>query len=349
MVDAVIIRQGELVGRHLMAYETTEALGSVDYLLVDVKRSHAVGLSYTPPGLLARKQSLSWTQLVKIGRDSIVVQTNTAPEAQENSPLAAAQNMTGLEVWTDGGDHIGRVMDLCVNVETGEVQQYLFALNQTPPEPGSREGSHTLNDEAAGEIDEATGKIDEATVTVYAIAPQAIISAGRKRMMIAEEDAQRARPYDQPLPLTPITSTAEKRINWKPEQRPEMPNDLGELLQKGQSFAGKVTEQVKQKAQKFTDERLAQQHFVDADTLPDISEQLQEKTAQVKQQMQQQLQKAREKAQEQIDSGLGQNVSDQLENTALGRSLGKTLGRFRKPQAPEEPIDVEAFEVWEDD
>ncbi|MEL6780665.1 MAG: hypothetical protein AAFO06_25870, partial [Cyanobacteria bacterium J06597_16] len=138
-------------------------------------------------------------------------------------------------------------------------------------------------------------------------------------------------------------------INWKPEQRPEMPNDFGELLLKGQSFAGKVTEQVKQKAQKFTDERLAQQHFVDADTLPDISEQLQEKTAQVKQQMQQQLQKAREKAQEQIDSGLGQNVSDQLENTALGRSLGKTLGRFRKPQAPEEPIDVEAFEVWEDD
>lgn len=326
-MESAIIRQGELVGRQIMAYETTEEVGTVEHLLVEVKPARVIGLVCKTAGLLPRRQSVSWSQLVKIGRDRILIHTAAAPDlvSANEAQLAAAQNMSGLEVWTDGGDRIGEVVDFCLDQATGSVQQYLFALNDRAVEAGT---------EASVE-----------PVQVYAIAPQAIISAGRKRMMIAEEDAQRAQPYGQPLPRSAIKN-ASKAADWRPEQLPEIPTDLSELTRKGQSFASQVTERVRQRARQFTDEQIAHQDYIDADSLPDITEQLQAKTKQVKQQMQAQFEKAKAKAQDQLDSS---PLEHRLGKTPLGRSLNETLNRFRRPQPPAEPIDVEAFEVWEDD
>ena len=200
-MDTAIIRQGELVGQGVMAYETTEEMGTVEHLLVDVRRSHVVGLVCKAAGLMGRKQSLSWSQVVKIGRDSIVIHIDMPSDtpstvAANESQLAAAQNMTGLEVWTDGGDHIGRVVDLRLDQATGEVQQYLFALNQVE-EPIAEEP--IAEESAALAESSGSGSAEEETMSVYAIDPQAIISAGRKRMMIAEEDARRSQPYAHPL------------------------------------------------------------------------------------------------------------------------------------------------------
>ncbi len=360
-VDATIIRQGELIGRRMMAYETTEEMGVVDHLLVDVKQSHTVGLSYKAPGLLARKQSLSWSQLVKIGRDSLVVKTQEIESDSATATLAAAQNMTGLEVWTDGGDHIGKIVDLCLNADTGKVEQYLFALHYSPSDnlSSSEEGPDTSVSDDATNVDKPDDASDtptpEAPTTVYVIEPSAIISAGRKRMMIAEEDAQRAQAYAQLLIVNPVQSVSQPRTDWKPERLPEIPTDFGELLQQGQSLAGKVTQQVRQRAKQFTDEQLSHQDWVEADSLPDITEQLQEKTEQVKHQMQEQLRKAQEKAREQaqhqLDSPLGKKVSERIENNPLGRSLGKAFDKFKRPTDQDrlDSIDVDAFEVWEDD
>lgn len=344
-VDAAIIRQSELVGRAIMAYETAEDVGTVEHFLVDVKRAQVVGLGCKTLGLVGRRQSLSWSQLVKIGRDSLIVHTKAAPElvATSESQLAAAQNMTGLEVWTDGGDHIGRVVDLCVDRATGDVQQYLFALAQ----PGA---AAIILTEAESDTSDVGGSelVAEAGVNVYAIAPQSIISAGRKRLMIAEEDAQRSHPYGPPLILK---TAASNTPSWRPEQLPEIPTDFGELIQKGQSFAGKVSEQVRQRAKQFTDEKLANQDFVEADSLPDITEQLQAKTAHVKQQMQAQFKKAKEKARETAQDQMDGGLADRLSSTPLGRSLGKRLDKFKRPPAEpqSDPIDVASFEVWEDD
>lgn len=356
-VDTVMIRQGELVGRGIMAYETTEEVGIVEHLLVDMKSSQVVALSYKTPGLLARRQALSWAQLVNIGRDRIIVHTQAADEATAVSSLAAAQKMTGLEVWTDGGDHIGHVVDLCLNIETGDVQKYLFARHPNQPDNHQPDNSPLNDSQSNYHADETAAPTAPiaAPVTVFEIAPQAIISTGRKRMMIAEEEAQQAQPYHQPLEIHTAPSQSDRHIEWSADQLPDMPKDLKELLHQGQSLAGKVTQQVKQRAKQFTDEQLAHQDFVDADSLPDITEQLQAKTEQVKQQMQQQLKKAtdkvRENAQDQLDSPLGKQVSDRIEKTPFGRSLGQTLNRFKRPQPPKtlDPIDVEAFEVWEDD
>lgn len=334
-MNATIIRQGELVGRGVMAYETAEAVGIVEYLLVDVKRAQVVGLMCKAAGLLGRKQSLSWSQLVNIGRDCLVIHSEISSEfAAVEDQLAAAQNMVGLEVWTDGGDLIGQVVDLSLDLETGIVQQYLFTLHA--PSGSDAPVAAELDDDFDAEEPAV------APVIAYAIAPGAIISAGRKRMMVAEEDAQKSQPYEQPLNLTAKPTAGGTSADWRPEPL-EMPADFGDLLQKGQSFAGKMTERVKQQAKRFTDERFADQGRGDSDALPEITEQLQAKTDQVKQQMQQRFTKAK--------GQLDHQLEDRLGNTPLGRSLSEQLNRFTHPHVSErpDPIDVEAFEVWEED
>jgi uncharacterized protein YrrD/Sec-independent protein translocase protein TatA len=374
------IRQSELAGRAVMAYETAEDIGALEHLLVDVKRARVVGMVCKGLGLMGRKQMLSWPQLANIGRDSLVVHTAAPANIPTSTPtdaaplridageaeLAAAQNVTGLEVWTDGGDHIGRVVDLCVDRATGEVQQYLFALNSalgsalnsvSQPNDATRSLPNINASDAAesksepeSESPDADGSAlePEAAVSVYAIAPQAIISAGRKRMMIAEEDAQRSQPYGPAMILNaPTVSMPLGRA----KHLPEIPADFGELLHKGQSFAGKVSEQVRQRARQFTDEQLAHSDSSEGDALPDITEQLQSKTAQVKEQMQAQLRKASRKARETAQDQMDSDLAHRLGSTPLGRSLGQTLNRFKRPAADEqaEPIDVASFEVWEDD
>ena len=355
-MDSAIIRQGELVGRGIMAYETTEEVGAVEHLLVDVQQAKVVGMSCKAPGLMGRKLSVDWEQLVKIGGDRIIIQTEV-PDAVTDH-LSAAQDITDLEVWTDGGDHIGRVVDVCFDQSTGEVQHYLYALRvheavavgEPTAELFGEEGNE--DEEIESLIEAAVNASDDNAekVKVYKILPGAIISAGRKRMMVAEEEAKQAQAYEQLLDLAANKAETGLKADWRPEGLPEMPTDFGELLQKGQSLAGQVTERVKAQAKRLTDEQLKEREFGEAGTLPDITEQLQERTGQVKEQMQQRLEKARrvaqEKAKEQIEK---RGLEEKLGGTAFGRRVGKQLGRFAKKSEPEETIDVESFEVWEDD
>ncbi|MEL6350220.1 MAG: hypothetical protein AAFR58_00490 [Cyanobacteria bacterium J06627_28] len=356
-MESAIIRQGELVGQGLMAYETTEEMGSVAHLLVDVKQAQVTGLAYKTTGLVGRKQDLGWAQVVKIGGDRIIIQSE-APDAVE-SQLAAAQDITNLEIWTDGGDHIGRVVDVCFDQRSGAIAHYLFILKVqeaiTENEPtAALFGEEPAEDSAADESETEAPQ----TLTGYMIAPSAIISAGRKRMMIAEEDAKRAQPYGKPLTIAKDKSARLPVANWRPEQLPEMPAELGGLLEKGQALAGQVSDRVRQQAKRFTDEQFVDRD-VDAEGQPDISEQLQEKTAQVKDQMQQQLQRARERAQEQLEraqeqidkSGLEERLEETLEKMPFGKSLGKRFNKLTRGQSDRDvdPIDVASFEVWEED
>ena len=76
---------------------------------------------------------------------------------------------------------------------------------------------------------------------------------------------------------------------------------------------------------------------------------MQAKTEQAKQQLQQQLGKAAERAEktkEQMDGRLGQSPWGR----SLSHSLNQAIDKLKRPtDAETDPIDVEAFEVWEDD
>ncbi|MBE9075985.1 PRC-barrel domain-containing protein [Romeria aff. gracilis LEGE 07310] len=271
MNDAdTIIRQSQLLGRLVMDYDTTEEVGQVEQLLVEVKSSQVKGLTCKSGFWGRSQQRFSWEQLKNIGHDGILV------EGERDTPdLDAAQPMIGLEVWTDAGDRVGHLIDFCLDIRTGTVTRYLFAA----------------------ERDTIEG--------VYGLSAAALISAGRKRIMVGAEAIEQAELYADGLD----PATAQSEFD---------PTDWRSFAKGAQSLAEQLQAQT---------EKLSQQN------LPELADQLREKTQQVKDQMQQRVSEAK----------------DRLQSSSFQRPEPFSPKASKAKGNAKETIDIEAFEVWEDD
>lgn len=276
-----IIRQSQLLGRLVMDYDTTEEVGQVDQLWVDVKSSQVRGLT-CKSGFWGRdQQRFGWKQLKNIGHDGILVEGERGKRSHavgDRIPdLDAAQPMIGLEVWTDAGDRVGHLVDFCLDIRTGTVTRYLFAAER------------------------------DATEGVYGLPAAALVSAGRKRIMVGAEAVEQAELYADGL--NPSTADPSSEFD---------PTDWRSFAKGAQSLAEQLQTQA---------ERVSQQNF------PELADQLREKTQQVKDQMQQRVSEAKDRLQ-----------SSQFQRPEpFSPQASKAKGKAK------ETIDIEAFEVWEDD
>ena len=266
MADEVILRQSDLQSRLILDYETTNELGWLDDLLVDVKQAQVVGILAKES--MWQRQAYGWNHIASIGADSIVLHRQGG-----ELPNTAAQSMVGLEVWTDTGNCVGQIVDYRFE-RSGSLVQYLFAQ---PNQAG-----------------------------LYGLAPDAIISAGRKRLMVSDQAVEQAEYFaDEVLPIDPQ--------DWQVT---------------AQTKAQTIATQVQQRAQNWSD--YAQERWLNED----LNEQLQEQAQGLRSRLNQQVSKAQKRL--------------RPLNKALGDTLENTLDRFdNSKEAP--PIDLDSFEVWEDD
>ncbi|MFG6099196.1 hypothetical protein SPB21_28370 [Leptothoe sp. ISB3NOV94-8A] len=278
MADGACLRQGSLLGRLILDYDTTDELGIVDSLLVDLNQGKVVALVCQGPVWQRQRPTYSWEQIVNIGADSIVIHGRGADMAQ-----SAAQAMVGLEVWTDMGNCIGQIVDHRFE-RSGEVLQYLFA------QPGQS--------------------------GLYGLAPEAIISAGRKRIMVSAQAAEQAEYLaDETVPM------AEQ--GWQTT---------------AQTTAQSLADQVQQRAQGWSD--YAQERWLSDDVneqLRSTGQQLQDRTQGLRSQFNQQVSKAKKRI-----APLNRALENTVENALDKLSDSNT-------QADRPAIDLDTFEVWEDD
>ncbi|NEQ51589.1 MAG: hypothetical protein F6K11_15845 [Leptolyngbya sp. SIO3F4] len=274
MADTVL-RHSLLIGYLMLDYDSTDELGLVDSLLVDVSQGQVVGIVCQSPVWQRQRPAYSWGQITNIGADSILLRTQST-----EIPISAAQAMVGLEVWTDTGNCVGQIVDYRFE-RLGKVVQYLFAgLDQ----PG-----------------------------LYGLAPDAIISAGRKRIMISAQALEQADYFaDEVLPIN--------QKDWQ---------------SMAQTKAQTLANQVQQQAQVWSD--YAQERWLSED----LDEQLQSTTRQLQDRTQG------------LRSQLNQKVSNAKKrlrplNKALGNTLENTLDKFDN-ETDSPAIDLDSFEVWEDD
>ncbi|MEA5464546.1 hypothetical protein [Leptothoe sp. PORK10 BA2] len=271
MADESVLQQGSLLGRLMLDYDTTNELGLVDSLLVNLAQGQVVGLVGKGPLWQRQRPIYSWSQVANIGQDSIVLRGQGTA-----TPSTAAQPMVGLEVWTDTGNCVGQIVDYRFERQ-GTVVKYLFTQ---PHQPG-----------------------------LYGLAPDAIISAGRKRIMVSAPSVEQAEYFtDEAIPLDPQ--------DW-------------------QTTAQALAEQVQQRTQGLSN--YAQEKWLTEDLnqqIQDKTRQIQDKTQGLRTQLNQQVSKAKKRL-----SPL---------NKALENTLGNTLDQF-SPPTNTPAIDVDSFEVWEDD
>ncbi len=275
MADESVLRRGALFGRLVLDYNTTNELGLVGDLLVDLAQGRVVGLLCQGALWQRQRPIYSWEHVTNIGKDSVVIHD---PGAE--MPNAAAQPMVGLEVWTDAGNCVGQIVDYRFERQ-GFVIQYLFAQSDQPG--------------------------------LYGLAPDAIISAGRKRIMVSALSVEQAEYFaDEAIPLD--------QQDWQTT---------------AQTTAQSLADQVQQRAQGLSD--YAQERWLTEDLnqqLQSTTQQLQDRTQGLRSQLNQQVSKAKERL-----SPL---------NKALENTLENTFDKFSDQTDPP-AIDVDSFEVWEDD
>ncbi|HEY9887154.1 MAG TPA: hypothetical protein V6D02_02070 [Candidatus Obscuribacterales bacterium] len=151
--DDMTMRQSQLLNRLVIDIETTEELGRLAQFLVDVDNHQLEGF-ICKRGLLGLETiPVMWVQVESVGRDSILVRQGGASLSER---LDRALVLDRQVVLADSGDNVGQLADFCVDVTTGAVTQYLFTA---PGWQGLTDG-------------------------LYTFPPGAVVSAGKKRIMV---------------------------------------------------------------------------------------------------------------------------------------------------------------------
>lgn len=149
------IRQSQLHNRLVIDLETTEELGKLSQFLVDITQHQLEGF-ICRQGLLGLNQiPIMWVQVESIGNDSILVRRSGNVVSERFDGALVLENQA---VWSDSGNKVGNLADYCLDLKTGAVTQYAFAM---PGWQGLTEGLYTFQ-------------------------PEDVISIGQKRIMVRQ-------------------------------------------------------------------------------------------------------------------------------------------------------------------
>jgi uncharacterized protein YrrD/gas vesicle protein len=164
-----------------------------------------------------------------------------------------------------------------------------------------------------------TEELQEFTSGLYGLLPETILSAGRKRIMVTEQAIAQAQIVAPGLKQKLSQKTAQA-VDFLKADANQTQQDWQNLVQNAQTWKTKLQQQT-QKLSDYTQ-----------DNLPEVTQQLQEKSQQVRDQVQKQV----------------TNWSDRFKDIP-GKGLFKAQPKQRPDAANADAIDIQAFEVWEDE
>jgi uncharacterized protein YrrD/ElaB/YqjD/DUF883 family membrane-anchored ribosome-binding protein len=147
------MRQSRLHNRLVIDLETTEELGRLAQFLVDGKHHQVEGFLCKKGMLGLEKTPVMWVQVESVGQDSILVRRSGNAISERIDEAIALERQA---IWSDSGDQVGQLVDYCLDLKTGAITQYLFTA---PGWQGLTDG-------------------------LYTFSPEAVISMGRKRLMV---------------------------------------------------------------------------------------------------------------------------------------------------------------------
>jgi uncharacterized protein YrrD len=156
-----IIPESALLGKLVLDRHTAETVGRVEHLWLDEKMGQVVRVTCKSGLLGHQKHTFTWAQVDSVGADSMMV---TLPGEGELEVPEGIEPPVGHELWTDSGNRVGQIRDYQINLETGDVVDFLFT-------PGGWRG---------------------VTEGVYCLPPDAIVSVGRKRIICQESAIEQA-------------------------------------------------------------------------------------------------------------------------------------------------------------
>jgi len=141
----LLVRATELSGMPVVSIAEGEALADVKDVLYDPEQGQLLGFTLNKRGFLRgpMKAVLPMSGVGAIGRHAVMVDDAEAC-AEKGSELAAearsssGRNVIGDDVLTDGGRRLGKVVDIVVAADSGDVLGY-----ELEPDPSLASGGAT--------------------------------------------------------------------------------------------------------------------------------------------------------------------------------------------------------------
>jgi uncharacterized protein YrrD len=130
-VSGLLLRGTDLNGLPVVSIGAGEALADVKDVVYNAERGALLGFTLNKRGFFSgpMKHVLAYGDVAAIGRDAVMVKDETAV-TDEAATLSAVveesggRNVLGNEVLTDGGQRLGVVIDIVVEVTSGDVVGY---------------------------------------------------------------------------------------------------------------------------------------------------------------------------------------------------------------------------------
>ena len=187
-----VIRHSEFLNRLVFDRRTTAELGRVERIWMHPPAHRVLGFICKSGPLGAKRLAFNLQQLKKLGRESIVV--DSQPVETNATEVGHLETLIGTELWTDGGDKLGKITDCLFNRHTGVISDYLCKT----------EGWQGFTGE------------------VFCLPTGQIITFGKKRVLVAEATASHFLTYQAGL---------DKRLSQATDHLAERYSVMGQELQ----------------------------------------------------------------------------------------------------------------------
>ncbi len=140
---SVLLRATELEGRPVVTF-AGERVAEVRDVVFDSSRGRLIGFSLRGVGLFSRARdgTLPWTAVGSVGRDAVMIRDEDAVQGMKQLVAEGVpddRNVLGNQVLTDSGTHLGRVVDVIIEVgPTAEIVGYEVAAAEALATHGER-------------------------------------------------------------------------------------------------------------------------------------------------------------------------------------------------------------------
>lgn len=278
MADAAkIMRHSQLLNRLVIDRDTTEELGRIDVVWMHPPAHRVMGFICKPGFMTKQRYAFNLKQLYRIGPESILV---SAGAAETNvKEVALLETLIGLELWTDAGERLGRIIDCLFDQQTGNITHYLF-------KSGGWRGF---------------------TSGVYQLPPRAVMSFGRKKVLVTAKVSKNLKVFQEGL--------EDRLVQVSDRIKSGYTQELDSLTSRAQ----KLTQQAEERLQKLAEQANEQvEAFGQAEEEEDFGQQLQEKSQKL---MQQAKQKGRA-LWERVEDGAF-NLTEELADSAESRPTSR--------------------------
>ncbi|MEX0270889.1 hypothetical protein AB3R30_17240 [Leptolyngbyaceae cyanobacterium UHCC 1019] len=267
------IKHSEILNQLVLNRATLEELGRVEILWMYPPAHRVLGFICKSGFLGNQKSAFKLSQIEAIGVNGIL--THSQPDATDAERVRQLESLIHSEVWSNGGEKVGKIIDCVFNLQSGAISEYLMVGDRLSTLAG----------------------------TIYRLPINRISSLGRKRVLVSDRTIQAF-----PLYREGIQQKISKASNAVKEDYTQVTQELRSIAQRAQDTTLQTTSQLKNLADQAKDraQSLAEQA---KERAQELNEQIRDGAETLVEQAKETTDNFVERIQEQADSLVGDRVS----------------------------------------